>query len=67
MRALTKFDDLLAAARLLPPPSIWERRAQQISWMVGQALCDIDHDENLEWELLRMAAHVWEARKHAYR
>lgn len=42
-------------------PTVWDRRAQQIDWAVGQALCMRNGKELDEWELRRVAAEQWEA------
>lgn len=42
--------------------TVLEKRAQSISWVVGQLMCDRDYAD--EWELRRDAAAAWE-RAHA--
>jgi len=49
---------LLEAAKQLPPMTPLEKRAQAISFTVGNLLCDYpDYDE---WQLRRSAADHWD-------
>lgn len=65
MSSEAKLTDLSALFEKLRghKPTVWDRRAQQIDWAVGQVLCIRDKVSKAldEWELRRVAAERWEA------